>query len=88
MNELFPVASGLLIGCLIGGLRPQLRIAVGGLLSIAAGAAATVISGEFRMSWEYLLVDIPLVALSAYAGFLIARTLVARRLEGTWPTRR
>ena len=40
------------------------------------------------MSWEYLLVDIPLVALFAYAGFLIARTLVARRLEGTWPTRR
>jgi hypothetical protein len=88
MNELFPVASGLLIGCLIGGLRPQLRIAVGGLLCIVAGTAATVISGEFRMSWEYLLVDIPLVALSAYAGFVIARTLVARRLEGTWPTRR
>ena len=88
MNELFPVACGLLIGSLIGGLRPQLRIAVGGLLSIAAGTAATVISGEFRMSWEYLLADIPLVALFAYVGFVIARTLAARRLEGTWPTRR
>ena len=88
MNELFPVASGLLIGCLIGGLRPQLRLVVGGLLSFVVGTAATVISGEFRMSWDYLLVDIPLVALSAYVGFVVTRALVARRLEGTWPTRR
>ena len=88
MSELFPVASGLLIGCLIGGLRPQLRLVVGGLLSIVVGTAATVISGEFRMSWDYLLVDIPLVALSAYVGFVAARALAARRVEGTWPTRR
>jgi hypothetical protein len=78
MNELFPVVSGLLVGCLLGGLRPELRLAVGGLLSVVLGVAATVISGEFRVSWEYLLVDIPLVAVCAYVGFILARTLVGR----------
>jgi hypothetical protein len=35
---------------------------------VALGVLATVVSGEFRVSWEFLLFDIPLVAVSAFLG--------------------
>jgi hypothetical protein len=41
------------------------------LLWVAFGFVATVASGEFRISWGYLLVDIPLVAGSAGLAFLL-----------------
>jgi hypothetical protein len=65
MNELFPVLSGALVGLLVGGLRPALRKSVAIPLVVLLGIAATVVSGEFRIGWEYLLIDIPLVGLSA-----------------------
>jgi hypothetical protein len=37
------------------------------------GLLATVISGEYKIAWEFLLVDIPLVAASAWVGYLVAR---------------
>ena len=36
---------------------------------------ATVASGEYRVSWAYLLIDIPLVVLAAVVGFAAARRL-------------
>ena len=78
MHELFPFAAGLLVGALLGLLRPSLRPVIGGLLSVALGVCATVISGEFRVSWEFLLFDIPLVAVSAVLGLLVARHVRAR----------
>jgi hypothetical protein len=75
MNELFPVASGLVIGLLVGLLRPSLRVGVAVLLSAVFGLVATVASGEFRTSWDYLLIDIPLVAGSAGLSFLITRAV-------------
>jgi hypothetical protein len=77
MNEVFPIVSGLIIGLLVGLLRPSLRLGVAVLLSVAFGVVATVVSGEFRISWGYLLVDIPLVAGSAGLSFLLTRA--ARR---------
>ena len=73
MNELFPVVSGLVVGLLVGLLRPSLRLGVAVLLSVVFGFVATVASGEFRISWGYLLVDIPLVAGSAGLAFLVTR---------------
>jgi hypothetical protein len=71
MNELFPVLSGLVVGLLVG----PLRVGVGVLLSVVFGFVATVASGEFRISWGYLLVDIPLVAGSAGLSFLVTRAV-------------
>jgi hypothetical protein len=40
---------------------------MGAILAIILGSLATIISGEFRIGWEFLLIDIPLVALTAAA---------------------
>jgi hypothetical protein len=82
MHELFPLTAGLLLGALLGLVRPSLRPAAGAAGAIALGVLATLISGEFRTSWDYLLFDIPLVAVCAFLGML-----VARRLRGV-PARR
>jgi hypothetical protein len=81
MEELFPLASGLALGALLGYLRPSTRLPVGAAPAIVLGVLATVASGEFRVSWTYLLIDIPLVAGAAVLGLLIARRLAARPRE-------
>jgi hypothetical protein len=83
MQELLPIASGLLCGAVIGLIRPTLRVAVGALLAVALGTVATIVSGEYRIGWEYLLIDIPLVAVSEIVGHL-----GVRRMRGIAPNRR
>ena len=63
--ELLPIVSGLFLGCVLGLLRPSLRPVVGVVLALAFGGLATVASGEFMISWGFLFVDVPLVAVSA-----------------------
>jgi hypothetical protein len=75
MEELLPVASGLVIGLILGLIRPSLRIPVGALLIVAFGVLATVVSGEYLISWSFLLIDIPLVALSAAASLFVMSRL-------------
>jgi hypothetical protein len=75
MQEMFPVALGIVAGGLIGLLRPGLRVAVGAALAIVLGTLATIVTGEFRVSWEFLLFDIPLVALCT----MLTHVLVRRR---------
>jgi len=79
VQELLPIACGLVLGSALGLLRPATGIAVGIAGAVALGATATVLTGEFRISWEYLLVDIPLVACAAFAGMLVARRRALRR---------
>lgn len=73
MGELVPIASGLVAGLLLGwtaaGRRPWVWLAV----AVGLGLLATVVTGEWRVSWAFVLFDIPLVALSAASGFLLAR---------------
>jgi hypothetical protein len=73
MEELFPVGCGLLLGTALGYVRPGIRIPVGILFALLLGVLATVVTGEFKTSWSYLLIDIPLVAASATIGFLAGR---------------
>jgi hypothetical protein len=72
--ELFPIACGLLTGALVGRLRPSLHLPFGAALAIVFGVAATVLTGEAKMSWGYVLVDIPLVAVAAGAANVFVRT--------------
>jgi hypothetical protein len=37
------------------------------VLSVLLGVTATVISGEYAIGWEFILIDIPVVMLSAAA---------------------
>jgi len=77
--EIFPVLAGLICGLVLGGLTARRRIVVGVGVSIVAGLLATVLSGEWRVSWAFLPIDIPLVAVSAVVGDLVSRTAVVRR---------
>ena len=79
MTEFFPIVAGLLCGLLLGSLTARRRVIVGLAFSVVAGVLATVVSGEWRISWAFLLIDIPLVAVSAVAGALLSRRLVLRR---------
>lgn len=76
VEELLPVASGLVLGSILGLLRSSLRLPVGLVLIVVLGVAATVVSGEYLISWSFLLIDIPLVAVSAVAGLFVTHRLV------------
>jgi len=75
VEELLPVASGFVIGLILGLLRPSVRVPIGAFLIVALGVLATVVSGEYRISWSFLLIDIPLVAVSAAAGLFLTHRL-------------
>jgi hypothetical protein len=66
--EFIPITGGLLVGLFLGRLHPSLRLRTGALLILAFGLLATWTSGEFQISWAFLVADIPLVAVSAAAG--------------------
>jgi hypothetical protein len=77
MNEPFPVLYGVgvsLVSSVVGS-RP-LRYLCWGALSALFGVAATFFSGEWRMGWEFLLIDIPLVAGSSLAVIALAGSWV------------
>jgi hypothetical protein len=81
VQELYPILFGLILGAGLGFLRPSTRLPLGAGLAIVLGALATVVTGEFKLSWGYLLIDIPIVALAAVAGLLAGRRVapVAQR---------
>jgi hypothetical protein len=56
-------------------VRPRTRPLVAVAASIVLGTLATVVSGEFRTSWDFLLIDIPLVAFATSIGFFVTRRL-------------
>jgi len=81
VTELFPIVAGLLCGLVLGSLTARWRVLVGLAFSVVAGVLATVMSGEWRISWAFLLIDIPLVAVSAVVGDLLSRSVVLRRAD-------
>jgi hypothetical protein len=78
-GELLPVLSGTVIGAILVYLRPGLRLRIGAALTVALGTIATVVSGEFSVSWGYFLVDVLLVAVSA----LVSSMMLAHKLGWT-----
>ena len=88
MHELFPVVGGFLLGVLASRLKPALAVPVGATGAIAIGVAATIVSGEFRLSWDFLAIDIPGTALAVASGYLTApwprRAWRALTANGKW----
>jgi hypothetical protein len=82
LTEVFPVLTGIAIGIGLGWLRPTTRLPVGAVLAILGGVLATVVSGEFRLTWAYLLIDIPLVAGASILALAVARQVKRRRIAG------
>jgi hypothetical protein len=60
-------------------VAPRLRLPLAIVASLVVGTLATVVSGEYQIGWEYLLIDIPLVALSCVGGFAFARAISRAR---------
>jgi peptidoglycan/LPS O-acetylase OafA/YrhL len=73
MHELFPIAGGLFIGALLTFVPSRLRIVVGLAAAAVVGVVATVISGEYKIGWEFLAIDIPGAALATVAGSLAVK---------------
>ena len=80
-NEFLPLISGVIAGLLLGGVTARRRPMVWALLSVGLGLLATVATGEFKATWAYLLVDIPLVGAASSATFLAARHVRRRQLQ-------
>jgi hypothetical protein len=79
VEEFYPIATGFILGFLFSSRKHWfralwLRLA----LIIFFGVSATLISGEFRESWGFVLNDIGEVSLLAWAGYLTARVLEQR----------
>jgi hypothetical protein len=78
MQELVPLFSGFAVGVALGAVKPSMRWWIGALLAVALGVFATVVTGEFKASWAYVLVDIPLVAAASVCGLMLSRFAVHR----------
>jgi uncharacterized membrane protein YdjX (TVP38/TMEM64 family) len=80
MNEIFPVIYGVGVGLACSFLTsPRWRYGLWILLSALFGIVATVVTGEWKISWEFLLIDIPLVAASSFAVMALRNRIRRRR---------
>jgi hypothetical protein len=86
VNELVPIVGGLVVGLLLRAVPRRARPVVGPLAVLAVGALATVVSREYEVGWEYLLVDIPLTALTTTAGHIVAPYLGPPSLRDRRPS--
>jgi len=73
MHEAFPIAAGILIG-LIGGSVRRRRYTTGALAVIAVGVGffAAVASGEYELSWGFVVFDVGQVIVVAMVAARIA----------------
>lgn len=76
MDELFPIVTGFVLGIVFATgsrwFRPWwLRTA----FILLAGISATILSGEYRDNWAFVIVDIGEVALLAWIAFFLVRRL-------------
>ena len=78
--EAIPVCLGFSIGALIWwAALGRLSGAVGAAAIFAAGLAATLLSGEYTVSWTCLTLDCGEAALGLLAGFFVARRFWPKR---------
>lgn len=80
MNELFPITLGLGAGFLLGLLRPSLSLVSAAPLFVGLGFLATLVTGELRESWAFVLIDVAIVAFCASIGWVTAKAF--RRVPG------
>jgi len=79
--EMLPFVEGVLLGLLLGRMKPKTRMRLGGPLAVVLGALATIASGELQRSWAFLVVDVALVALTAGAALLAMHRLGGARRD-------
>ncbi len=78
-SELVPIVGGLILGSMLTLIRSRMRLVTGVGISVVLGVLATIVSGEYKIGWEFLLIDIPLVAVCSAVGFATVRAVRNRR---------
>lgn len=73
MNELFPIAGGLLAGLIAGTRSRRTRFLVSIVLGSVAGVTATLATGEYRVGWYFFLIDAALAIGAAMSVPAFAR---------------
>ena len=81
MGELLPIAGGLIVGGILGGMGTSLRLPVGVALAVPLGVLATFLTGEHELTWAFVLIDIPIVGSSAVAGLILVQRVRGRSGE-------
>jgi len=80
MNELFPIASGMLLGLILVLIGPANAARDSDVGQCSRRCGRNVVSGAYRIGWEFLLIDIPLVGACSAAAFSTV-CAVRRRLS-------
>ncbi len=65
MYELLPLFAGIVLALVTQGLTPRRRLAAILVLGPIAGSMAVWVSGEWLVSWAFILIDTALVMLAA-----------------------
>jgi hypothetical protein len=74
MGELLPILFGLFAGCMLALLPSRSSRALSGAAAIViTGLAATLASGEYSISWVFLVADLGEAAAGFTAGVVAAR---------------
>jgi hypothetical protein len=60
----------LLLGALLGWMEPASRKRIGLSAALAVSFLATILSGEYRVSWGFLMLDTVLVIAAALASLV------------------
>lgn len=71
MNELLPILGGVLAGMFAGLVPCRARMPAATLLASVVAVVATVVSGEYRISWSYVLIDAALAIVAALGMTLV-----------------
>jgi hypothetical protein len=83
MDELAPILCGLILGALIWCIPSRsLRLALSIAAVVASGVAATLFSGEYRVSWLYLLLDLGEASVAFGVGAAVMRLVVRKTARG------
>ena len=84
MEEVLPVLSGIAIGLLTFRLSPRaFRAVLLGVLTVAAGAFASWVSGELAVSWLYILIDVGQVLVAGVLTSIAAERWLERSRRAT-----
>jgi hypothetical protein len=78
VNEVFPLAAGMMLGFVVCGAPAAQRRLLLAVLGLLFGLLASLISGELRLSWSFWMLDSLFVICAAEAVGTVLRTSILR----------
>jgi hypothetical protein len=78
VNEVFPLAAGIMLGFVVSGTPAAQRRLLLAVLGLLFGLLASLLSGELQMSWSFWMLDSLFVICAAAAVGRVFRTSILR----------